>query len=81
MPEALVREAGLDKGDVSLETAKVVPLGLFRERKVSIGRAAELCGVTLTEFLEVAWQHGVPILRHGAEEQAEDKRALAKMGL
>jgi len=62
LTEALVREAELDKGDVSVETAKVVALGLFRERKVSIGRAAELCGVTIADFHELARRHGVAIL-------------------
>jgi predicted HTH domain antitoxin len=81
LPEALVREARLDQGDVSLETAKFVALELFREQKVSIGRAAELCGVALAEFQEYARQHEVPIFYYGSEQEAEDRRALAKLGL
>jgi predicted HTH domain antitoxin len=81
LPEDLVREARLDDGDVSVETAKVVALELFREQRVSLGRAAELCGVPLAEFLEYVRRHEVPILYYGANEQAEERRALAKLGL
>ena len=44
-----LREARLD-----------VALELLRESKVSMGRAAELAGVTLYEMLDLARQRGVP---------------------
>ena len=39
----LVSVARLGQGDVSQEAAKLIALELFREDKVSLGRAAELC--------------------------------------
>ena len=44
-----LREARLD-----------VALELLRESRVSMGRAAELAGVTLYEMLDLARQRGVP---------------------
>lgn len=64
-----------------MESKKTLALGLFRDQKISIGRAVELCGVTVAEFHEFARQHAVPILQYGSEQQAEDARALAKLGL
>jgi hypothetical protein len=47
LPAELVRLAQLDTDNLSHETAKVLALDLFRERKISIGRAAELCETPL----------------------------------
>jgi predicted HTH domain antitoxin len=44
LPADLVSEARLDEGnDVSKDAAKLIALELFREEKISLGRAADLC--------------------------------------
>lgn len=64
-----------------MASKRLLALALFREQKLSIGGAAELCGVTVAEFHEFARQHLVPIFQYGTEQQAEDARALIKLGL
>jgi predicted HTH domain antitoxin len=81
LPADLVRVAKLDKGDLSRETAKLLALELFREDKVSLGRAAELCQTPLAAFMEYAAQHDVSPLRYGERELEEDRQALAELGL
>ena len=54
LPADLVSLAKLDQGDVSEEAAKMIALVLFREDKVSLGRAAELCQTPLEAFMEFA---------------------------
>ena len=68
----------LNAGDLAKETAKLLALELFREDKVSMGRAAELCCTPLEIFIEFAAEHEVP-LHYGIAELEEDRRTLAKL--
>jgi predicted HTH domain antitoxin len=67
-------------GDISGETAKLLALELFREDKVSLGRAAELCQTPLAAFMDYAGRHGVA-LHYGLEEWEQDRRNMALLGL
>jgi predicted HTH domain antitoxin len=79
LPADLVSEAGLDAGDVSQETAKVIAMELFREGKVSLGRAAELCATPLAAFMEFTAQRGVPPLSYSLEELEADRQTIDKL--
>jgi predicted HTH domain antitoxin len=76
----LVLAAGLDSGNLSAETAQLLALELYREDKVSLGRAAELCRISVEQFMEFAAKHNVP-LHYGADELEEDRRTLERLGL
>ena len=80
LPADLVAAARLDRGDVSQETARLIALELFREEKVSLGRAAELCRTPIEAFLQFAAEHEVP-LHYGMEELEEDRRTMERLGL
>jgi predicted HTH domain antitoxin len=79
LSEDLVKAAHLESGEVSLEAAKLIALELFREQKVSIGRAAELCGVPLATFMDFAAAHEVPPLNYDHADLKHDRRTLAKL--
>ena len=76
----LVAVAGLDTGNLSGETARLLALELYREDKVSLGRAAELCQMPIERFMEFAAQHNVA-LHYGEDELEEDRRTLKRLGL
>ena len=80
IPSELVSAAGLDARNLSVETAGLLALELYREDKVSLGRAAELCQMSVEQFMEFAAQHNVP-LHYGSEELDEDRRTLERLGL
>ena len=80
IPAELVVAAGLDAGNLSVEAARLLALDLYREDKVSLGRAAELCHTPLEQFMEFAGRHKVP-LHYGADELEEDRRTLERLGL
>lgn len=80
IPEELVSAAGLDSQNLSAETAAVLSLWLYREDKVSLGRAAELCRMSLERFMEFAALHHVP-LHYGASDLEEDRRTIERLGL
>jgi predicted HTH domain antitoxin len=81
LPADLVKAARLDTGDLSMEAAKLLALELFRENKVSLGRAAELCQTPLASFMDFAARHEVSPIRYGDRELEEDRQALAELGL
>jgi predicted HTH domain antitoxin len=68
----------LNAGDLAGETAKLLALELFREDKISMGRAAELCHTPLAAFMEFAAEHNAP-MHYGLAELEQDRRTLAKL--
>ena len=80
IPTDLVLAAGLDSNNLSAETARLLALELYREDKVSLGRASELCQMSVEQFMGFAAQHNVP-LHYGADELEEDRRTLERLGL
>jgi predicted HTH domain antitoxin len=77
LSEGLVEAAQLNRSDPSADVARLLALELFREDKVSLGRAAELCETPVEAFMEFAGQREVP-LHYGAGELEEDRRTLQR---
>jgi predicted HTH domain antitoxin len=75
LPSALLKAANLGPGNLSQETARLLALELYREDKVSLERAAELCQTPLEGFMEFAAKHGVPPLRYTNEDLEEERRS------
>ncbi len=81
LPTDLVEAANWENVDVSTEAARLLALELYREDKVSLGRAAEICHTPLALFMEFAAQHGVPPLRYSFEELEEERQSTDKFGM
>jgi predicted HTH domain antitoxin len=79
LPSALLKAANLEEGNVSQEAARLIALGLYREEKISLGRAAELCETPLAVFMDFAAKHGVPPLRYRLEELEEERRSTDRV--
>ena len=76
----LVRAAGLNPDNLSVEAAQLLALELYREDNVSLGRAAELCQMPVEQFMAFAGRRNVP-LHYGADDLKEDRRTLERFGL
>jgi predicted HTH domain antitoxin len=61
LSEALVEAGQLDRANPSADVARLLALELFREDKVSLGRAAEICQTPVEAVMEFAAQHEVPL--------------------
>ena len=68
----------ISSGNLATETANLLALELFREDKISLGRAAELCRTPIEVFMEFAAEHKAP-LHYRSAELEEDRRTLAKL--
>jgi predicted HTH domain antitoxin len=79
LPGDVVFEAKLNEGDVSREAAKIIAMELFRERKVSLGRASELCDAPLAALMDFVASHGVPRIDYDLDELEADRRTIARL--
>jgi predicted HTH domain antitoxin len=75
LPSALVRAADLEQKNLSQEAARLLALELYREDKVSLGRAADLCQTPLAAFMDFAAKHGVPPLRYSFQDLEEERQS------
>ncbi len=78
MPSALLRAGNLEESNLSQEAARLLALELYREDKVSLGRAAELCQTLLAALMDFAAKHGVPPLRYSNEDLEEERRSTER---
>ena len=80
VPAALLKAANLEEANLSQEASRLLALELYREDKVSLGRAAELCQTPLADFMDFVAKHGVPPLRYSFEELEEERRSSDRLG-
>lgn len=80
IPEEALTLAGLDDHPVSERARRLVALELFREGRVSLGRAAELAGQSVEEFMEFAAQRQVP-LHYTVDDLEQDRETAARLKL
>ena len=79
LPSELLRVANLEASSLSEEAARLLALELYREDKVSLGRAAELCQTPLAAFMDFAANHGVPPLRYSFEDLEEERQTADRL--
>ena len=79
LPSELLRAANLEQRNLSQEAARLLALELYREDKVSLGRAAELCQTQLAAFMDFAAKHGVPPLRYSFEDLEEERQTADRL--
>jgi predicted HTH domain antitoxin len=61
------------------EAARLLALELYREDKVSLGRAAELSQTPVAAFMDFAAKHGVPPLRYSFEDLEEERQTADRL--
>jgi predicted HTH domain antitoxin len=77
LSEDLAEAAQLNRTNPSADAARLLALELFREDKVSLGRAAELCQTPVETFMAYAGQRQVP-LHYGTAELEADRQTLQR---
>jgi len=77
LSEDLAEAAQSNRSNPSTDAARLLALELFREDKVSLGRAAELCETPVEAFMEFAGQRQAP-LHYGTAELEADRQTLRR---
>jgi predicted HTH domain antitoxin len=75
IPQNILDSARLKTADIKLELA----VALYGQRRLSIGKARELAGLSLWEFRQILASRKVPP-HYDAEDLAEDLDNLRAMG-
>ena len=76
IPEEVFNKARIDLKSASEEVRRLIALELYRERKISMSRAAEIAGMPLSEFLSLSSSKEIPI--YYTVEDLERDREIAK---
>ena len=74
--DSLLLEASLTRDEFEREAKLILAAKLFESRRLSSGKAAELCGMGRVEFLLALPRVGVSISNLGTED-ADDEVAFA----
>ena len=75
IPDEVMHAARMTPEELKRELA----IHLFREGKLSFGKARELAGLNVWEFQNLLGSRNIPI-HYGVEEYEDDLRALKEMG-
>ena len=78
VPTELLEAAGMTPADAPRESVRLLALELYRENKVSLGRAAELCETPIEAFMVFAGKHEAP-LHYGIADLEEDRITLERL--
>jgi predicted HTH domain antitoxin len=75
LPEDVARFAGLAGRDAPEQARFLLLLELYREGRVSLGRFAELAGVSQAELLDRMGEHGT-YLNYSLKDLEDDRKNL-----
>lgn len=64
-----------DAGAIGEELRRLWLVEQVRQRKIGVGKAAELAGVPRAAFMKLLGEHGVPVIDYSAEELDRELRA------
>jgi len=83
LPEQLylsLSASGLTKEKIASESRKLLALKCFRDRVLSLGRSAELSGLSKWDFIEFLSDNDIPVLDYEEEELAREFETAESLG-
>jgi predicted HTH domain antitoxin len=75
LPEELylsLSASGLTKDRIASESRKLLALKCFKEKILSLGRSAELSGLSKWDFIDYLNENGIPIVDYDEDELARE---------
>ena len=77
-PEALLVHLSDDSllGEPGVRLA--IATALYRSESLSLGRAAEISGISIAEFMQHVSELGIPVVRGSADSLREEAEAVAE---
>ena len=80
VPDDLPGLLRLSQDELEREVQVWIALELFRDRKVSAGKAAAIAHVSLTEFMRLTRQHGIPWIAYTSDELEREVQEAITIG-
>lgn len=81
-PDLLVslRMIGLEEDQLAAEMRRSVALDLFARGLLSTGKAAQLAGLPLDDFVSLLSRKGIPVVQYTLSDLVRDREALGREG-
>lgn len=70
---------GLSKEEISKESKKLLALKCYRDKILSLGKSAELSGISMWEFIEFLGKNNVPVIEYSDEQLAKEFKSVEKL--
>ena len=70
---------GLSKEAISREAKKLLALKCFKDRILSLGKSAEVSGLSLLEFIEFLGENNVPVVDYDNEQLKYELNSVEEM--
>jgi len=67
-----LRSVGVSKTKICAESKIALAMELFKERKLSAGKASELANMSLVEFMELLCKNHIPVTDYADKELKEE---------
>jgi predicted HTH domain antitoxin len=74
-----MRMIGLEGDDLAREMRKATAIDLYAARLLSIGKAAELAGLDLADFMDLLVSRGMAVAEYSPEDLDQDLTAFAEL--
>lgn len=71
-PKDVFLHWGRSREGIEKDVKKATALDLFRDKRLSFGKAAELSGMTLSDFMDLTREHRIPLVDYSPEELEEE---------
>ena len=70
---------GLSKAAIAKESKKLLALKCYREKILSLGKSAELSGLSTWEFIEFLGQNDMPVIDFDEEQLVAELESVEKL--
>jgi predicted HTH domain antitoxin len=70
---------GLSKAAIAKESKKLLALKCYREKILSLGKSAELSGLSMWAFIEFLGENNVPVIDLNEEQLAAEFESVEKL--
>ena len=70
---------GLSKEAISKETRKLLALKCYKEKILSLGKSAELSGLSMWEFIEFLSENNVAVIDYSEEQLGKEFKSMERL--
>jgi predicted HTH domain antitoxin len=75
----ILRAAGFDRETLGREARESLALRLYGEHRLSLGKAAELAGLSIVKFMDLLRALQMPLIDYGEDEYRQDLQTIAAL--
>lgn len=76
MPRQALLVSGLSKEQVAMSMLETFVLALYKQDRISAGKAAQLLGISKFDFIRILATHGIPYFNFTPEELGAEMQAV-----